>query len=353
MRKLLLLNFLAILNIAVAQIGQESRLKCYEKPPGYKPTWQCGLTPGVIDCQEKLVFDEDRKVVITNNTGMTFTGTCETCYMNGQLEQRVSFVNGKENGEIITYFKSGCTQVTENYVEGLEHGTFTVYYDSTGIVQKESNFYMGVFEGHQYQLTKKGDTVISEYYANDLLHGMRRDFHTNGKLRTEVNYSEGLMDGLYKRYSLDGILVEEIPYKDGKRNGVLKSYFDDGVVLAVENWAMDVKNGEFKVFFYDGVIRLKEFYKKGVPEGLFEERYPNNEIMWSKLYKKGELIEEHRFDENGIETYSFGVEDANGAEDDQMPEDNSEKKTKKKKKEKKKKSKKKAKKEAQPEVILD
>ena len=315
-------------------------MKCYEKPDGYKPTWQCGLTPGVIDCQEKLVFDEDRKLVVTNNTGMAFTGTCETCYMNGQLEQRVSFVNGKENGEIITYFKSGCTQVVENYVDGFEHGTFTVYYDSTGIVQKESNFYMGKFDGIQYQLTKNGDTVISEFYTNDMLNGMRRDFHPGGKLRTEVSYTEGLMNGMYKRYSPEGILVEEIPYKNGKRNGVLKSYFDDGVLLTVENWTLDVKNGEFKVFFYDGTIRLKEFYKKGVPEGLFEERFPNNQLMWSKIYKKGTLIEEHRYDENGTEIYTFGVEDVTGIEDDQMPVDKSEKKkkTKKEKKKKKKKS---------------
>lgn len=350
MRKLVFLSFILLSNVVMAQINQDARLKCYEKPPGYKPTWQCGLTPGVIDCQEKLVYDEDRKLVVTNSTGAAFTGTCETCYLNGQLEQQVTFVNGKEDGEIITYFKSGCTQVVENYVQGIENGTFTVYYDSTGIVQKESNFYMGQFEGHQYQLTKNGDTVISEYYTNDLLNGMRRDFHPEGKLRTEVNYTDGLINGMYKRYSPEGVLLEEIPYKNGKRNGVLKSYFDDGVVLAVENWTMDVKNGEFKAFFYDGTIRLNEFYKKGVPEGLFEERYPNNQIMWSKIYKKGKLIEEHRYDENGIETYSFGVDDATGAEDDQMPEDQTEKKKKKSKKEKK--SKKKSKNQEQ-EVITN
>ena len=52
------------------------------------------------------------------------------------------------------------------------------------------------------------------------------------------------------------------------------------------------------------------------------------------------MIEEHRYDENGTEIYTFGVEDVTGIEDDQMPVDKSEKKkkTKKEKKKKKKKS---------------
>jgi antitoxin component YwqK of YwqJK toxin-antitoxin module len=117
---------------------------------------------------------------------------------------------------------------------------------------------------------------------------------------------------------------------------------------------MDVKNGDFKIFYYDGVIKLKEFYKKGVPEGLFEERYADNKIMWTKLFKKGELIEEHQYDENGVETYSFGVENQEGIEDDKMPEEsNSKKKKEKKKKDKKKKGKKKAEEEAPQEVITN
>ena len=48
------------------------------------------------------------------------------------------------------------------------------------------------------------------------------------------------------------------------------------------------------------------------------------------MYKKGIIIEEHRFDEHGVENYTFGVVASGGKEDDAIP---SSKKKKKKKKE--------------------
>jgi len=59
--------------------------------------------------------------------------------------------------------------------------------------------------------------------------------------------------------------------------------------------------------------------KKGIPEGWFEERWPDDNLKRRALYKKGELIEEHRFDEHGVENYTFGVEVSSGKEDDAMP----------------------------------
>jgi len=47
------------------------------------------------------------------------------------------------------------------------------------------------------------------------------------------------------------------------------------------------------------------------------------------LYKKDELLEEHRYDEQGKETYSFGAPSGDDMEDDEMPTTGKKKKRKK------------------------
>ena len=92
--------------------------------------WECGKLVGVVDCGSKLEYDQDADLVYLNNedlvnaagAGKPFTGTCESCHMNGVLERRITFVNGKENGADTTYYESGCPQVVRNHIQGVESG---------------------------------------------------------------------------------------------------------------------------------------------------------------------------------------------------------------------------------------
>ena len=111
-------------SLVMAQIPVKKN--CYEKNQANKgkkyADWECGKLAGVVDCNEKLTYDENTKTILSGNMGTPFTGTCETCHMNGLLERRISFVNGKENGIDTTYYKSGCPQVVRNHVLGAVNG---------------------------------------------------------------------------------------------------------------------------------------------------------------------------------------------------------------------------------------
>ena len=96
---------------------------------------------------------------------------------------------------------------------------------------------------------------------------------------------------------------------------------------------MGVKNGEFKIFYYQGHIQESENYKKGKKEGWFETFYPDSKDKRRALYKKDVLVEEHKYDEHGRETYTFGAQPDGGDEDDAMPTGKKKKKKKKKKEE--------------------
>jgi antitoxin component YwqK of YwqJK toxin-antitoxin module len=307
----------------VAQITPVVKKNCFDRPKNSKgqviSEWQCGKMGGVVDCNEKLSYDEDSKLIVTANNGSPFSGTCETCFMNGLLERRITFVNGKENGPDTTYYKSGCPQVIRNHIQGAESGKWVFYYDSTMRLAWEMNYNLGEKHGQQLYLTKEGDTTRVENYSNGVLHGVKKLYFPNSKLEKEIHYSNGNLDGASKLYTMGGTLLQELSFKEGKKHGEQKYYYENGILLSIEHWSMDVKDGEFKTFYLGGVVQSMENYKKGILDGWFEERWEDNKLKRRAFYKKGELLEEHRYDENGVENYTFGAEASNGKEDDAMP----------------------------------
>jgi antitoxin component YwqK of YwqJK toxin-antitoxin module len=284
---------------------------CYEKGANNKgrfAEWECGKLAGVVDCNEKLTYDEDSKLVLSGNMGKPFTGTCETCHMNGLLERRITFLNGKENGSDTTKYSSGCTQVVRNHFQGQEHGQWIYYFDSTQQIAWEMNYNYGQKHGRHVWLTRTGDTSRIEHYNNGVLHGSKKLFYSKTRIEKEMTYVNGLLDGVFKAYTIDSILLQEINYKQGKKNGEAKFYYQDGKPLRTEKWALDVKDGEFKTFYYQGHLQSLESFKKGIPEGWWEDRWPDDKLKRRALYKKGNVVEEYRYDEQGAEVYAFDGE---------------------------------------------
>lgn len=288
--------------------------------------WECGKLVGVVDCNGRLELDPQSGVVYLNNENMEnatgankpYTGQCETCHMNGTLERRVTFVNGKQQGIDTTYYASGCPQVIRNHVQGVEHGQWIYFYDSTNYMAWEMNYMAGEKHGKHIFFAPNGDTTKWENYNNGLLHGTKRTYYPDSKIQREVNYVNGVMDGKFKVYNNKGVVIEELNYKMGKKHEECKYYYDDGVPLQTEHYDMGIKDGEFKIFYYNGTVQVSETYKKGIKEGWFMEYYPDGVTKNRTLYKKDERIEEHRYDEQGRETYSFGTPDEQ-MEDDEMP----------------------------------
>lgn len=287
--------------------------------------WECGKLAGVVDCNEKLTYDQDQDIVVAGTYGKPFTGTCESCYRNGKLERRITFVNGRENGTDTSKYMSGCPQVIRTTVMGEPNGTWYMYYDSTANLAWEINYSVGQKHGKSIFFKESADgtdtdTTKWENYVNGKLDGLKRTYYPKSKIKSEISYTQGIFNGPYKTYNREGILVQEVNYAMGKKHEQAQYFYEDGKPLRVEHWDMGIKNGEFKSFYYKGHPQTIEVYKKGIPIGQHLDYYPDGSQKIKKIYdKKGKLIEEHRYDENGRETYSFGKPEQNGAEDDEVP----------------------------------
>jgi antitoxin component YwqK of YwqJK toxin-antitoxin module len=338
MKIIITLLLLSFINFFFCQLDNSGKKKCYEgnlKNGQKYIEWQCGKTPGVVDCNVKIDFDERSKTYISASGGKPYTGKCETCYENGMRERFITFLNGKENGTDTTKYISGCPMVIRTHIEGFENGKWMYFYDSTNIVAWEMNYLVGQKHGKFAYFNSIGDTTLLENYAYDQLHGYKRIFYSNGKVKRSIHYTKGIIDGPFISYNKDGKMTEKLSYKVGEKDGLLTYYYDDGTLLKTENWLNDVKHGPFKTFYYQGFLQTLENYKKGIKDGWFEEYFPNKKLRVRSLFKKGVLIEEHEFNEKGKEIRTFPeVEKVETqAEDDeiQLEEDNSKKKNKRKK----------------------
>ena len=320
-------------SLILSQLDKSGKKKCYEgniKNGQKYIEWQCGKTPGVVDCNAKIDFDERSKTYISASGGKPYTGKCETCYENGMRERFMTFLNGKENGTDTTKYISGCSMVVRTHIEGFENGKWMYFYDSTNIIAWEMNYLVGQKHGKFAYFNSLGDTTLLENYAYDQLHGDKRIFYSNGKVKRSIHYTKGIIDGTFTSYNKDGKMTEKLNYKVGKKDGLLTYYYDDGTLLKTENWLNDVKHGPFKTFYYQGFLQTLENYKKGIKDGWFEEYFPNKKLRIRSLFKKGVLLEEHEFNEKGKEIRTFPeVEKVETqAEDDeiQLEEDKSKKK---------------------------
>lgn len=320
--------------------------------------WECDDFDQIVDCNENLESDPGTNIVYTL-TGQPFTGSCETCHMNGLRQHLIHFENGRVTGTDTSYYESGCPQVVRTHIEGAENGKWVFFNDTSGLVAWEINFFNGekhgksvYFKQHQVGTDRvrveingveeviqygvyENDTVRVEHHNNGILEGPRVEYFFPGsKVRRIANYKQGLLDGAFIEYNIEGSLLQELHYVLGQKDGEWKYYYDNGSLLKTESWRKDVKDGEFKTFYIQGTIQSIENYRRGEKHGEFIERFPDDKIKREAIYRRGELIEEHVYDKYGNEISTFGVEAKENVEDDSLPEVDKKRKRKKKKKNK-------------------
>lgn len=308
------------------------------------PIWECGHNNSIVNCNQKLEYDPGSNTVYSKTSGNPFTGDCEMCFRNGIRQRIAHFVDGKADGIDTSYYRSGCPQVVRNHNIGKENGTWTYYFDTSGIVAWKINYLNGIknglsifFDQHKVGEAKtsvvidnvrkyftypvyESDTAKIEHYKNGRLDGIKKEFWTGSRLKREVGYKEGVMDGDFITYDTNGTILQQLHYKEGKKDGVSKMYFNTGTIMKTGVWKDGLKNGTFKSFFPAGGIQSIENYKKGMRDGTFIRRDLDNRVRRTAIYKKDQLIEEHIYDEQGNEIRTTGEEKPKSQnEDDAMP----------------------------------
>ena len=224
---------------------------------------------------EKGMYQDNRK-----------TGIWIEHYCNGNMKNKLTFVNGRPDGYAIMYHENGKISEEGNWKISKWVGNYKLYY-ANGQVQHEFVFNQsGKREGAQKYFYDNGQLAIEGNFENGRESGLIREYHENGDLKAEKNYADGTVDEasikLYepkkpivkKTENVDNapkitVSKDEVPNAEDKRPTIL-----NGQHTLYNKNKQVTKDGNFvnntfmdgKAYFYNenGILTRIAVFKNGV-----------------------------------------------------------------------------------------
>lgn len=171
-------------------------------------------------------------------------GLLNEYYPNGQLAGKTTVVAGDFNGPFEVYHENGKPQIITNYLAGKKHGTYQSFFES-GQLETHTNFHhdinIGVnklysrdgvliweteFKGPPFDRKDSVELNLISYGNSGAIgslvsgldpmgtlrgirHGMDRQYHSNGKLKSEALYLNNEIDSIFRQYDWEGKLIPQ------------------------------------------------------------------------------------------------------------------------------------------------
>lgn len=134
----------------------------------------------------------------------------------GKLVEEGVLVGGQKDGEWVTYHtKNGIPATITNYSNGQKNGPM-IKINDRGTFEELSHFVNDKLEGSRkvYDRTR----VIEEASFKDgQLHGQRKLYYKDGKVKEEGVFKNGQRDGVAKWYNENEEVTIEMKYENGKK----------------------------------------------------------------------------------------------------------------------------------------
>jgi len=166
------------------------------------------------------------------------------------------------------------------------HGYYKEYHPN-GKLKSEATYRNGIKEGKEKQWHKNGQLSVQVSYINGEMEGEYKEWHNNGQLGVEVTYINGEKEGEYKEWYNNGKLAVEVTYKNGRREGEYKRWYSNGQLASLSFHKDGKREGEYKQWYENGQLWTQEYYKNGKGEGEHKEWYENGQIRFNSRYKEG------------------------------------------------------------------
>jgi antitoxin component YwqK of YwqJK toxin-antitoxin module len=173
-----------------------------------------------------------------------------------------SYKNGKREGQWYFYFSNGNTEQEGVYKDGNPEGKWIWYYND-GKKRREEFFAKGKEDGQYCEFSISGDTLQAGEYVLGEKEGLWRT-NTGDALLVE-NFSDGAMHGEYLVYYMpDKTLKVQAKYLQGNLHGVYREYYSNGKTSVEGEYVAGNQNGVWKYFTEDGLLESTIEYSQGV-----------------------------------------------------------------------------------------
>ena len=234
---------------------------------------------------------------------------------NGKLKSKGNRQDFQLDGTWEFFDSTGVRIRSVDYIKDLKSGWERMYTED-GRLKKEIHFASNQREGWTYEYDEAGQRRKAIPFRNNLEHGKGKEFGTDGRIISLLEYDRGylrktekinrydelnLKTGQWMEWNDNGILLEQGPWDKDRRNGLFRFYDEWGqlqdvvkyldgevVVDAEELQEIDVRTTTHP----NGTIASRATYENGVRVGVYTEFDEDGEIAFGALYENGLKIGE-------------------------------------------------------------
>lgn len=222
---------------------------------------------------------------------------------------------GKNHSKITTYHPNG---MIAQYLEAEEmraHGAYKEWFEN-GQIKIEATVVGGtadvapgtqqdwLFDGISQVFDEQGSPVARLSYNKGMLEGPSIYYYSTGGIQRELPFVKNDLEGEAFEFSINGELKSKIQYKKGLKEGSCLAYFDDSKIALVEDYTdgllrkgtyytpkgeliSEVDNGGgFQALYEGSALTLIEF-RMGKPNGLVRKYTSKGELLRSFYLKNG------------------------------------------------------------------
>jgi antitoxin component YwqK of YwqJK toxin-antitoxin module len=139
-------------------------------------------------------YGPDQKIEEGRYTDNRKTGVWVEYFCNGNMKNKLTFVNGRPDGYAIMYHENGKISEEGNWKSNRWVGNYKLYYEN-GQVQHEFVFNQsGKRDGPQKYFHENGAVAIEGNFANGKESGIIKEYYDNGDIKAEKNFADGNVD---------------------------------------------------------------------------------------------------------------------------------------------------------------
>jgi antitoxin component YwqK of YwqJK toxin-antitoxin module len=156
--------------------------------------------PDVNFAKDEVEFDKTNSLWVHPENSNKVSGYIVSYYANGSVAQKFGVVDGKKEGESITYFPSGQVKFLESFKGNRLHGEVKRW-----------------TEENDHQL------VAQLHYENGKLQGEQRKWYPTGELHKLLNLRNGKEEGMQQAFRKNGALYANYEARNGRVFGMKRS----------------------------------------------------------------------------------------------------------------------------------
>lgn len=215
----------------------------------------------------------------------------KTYYPDGQVRHSAGYdLNGKRQGEALTYSESGVVVKRSNYRDGLLEGWQSTYHDN-GKVAESYNWRQGKrVDGEYLEYDENGKRVGRITYRANLPDGPITSYYPDGKIKDSGQFVAGKKVGPSPSYYPDGTLESTVDFVDNQPVGWQIQYHPNGKVKQKQFNDEHGTQRSYALWNEQGVQTLQwQWDEQHREQGDFKAWYDNGQLKEHKVYKDAKL----------------------------------------------------------------